>query len=308
MPHLWGTTEQRARWEKASVEDKLFWGGAVNPRDADVTVVDTGDHLVFSGHKSFSTGARPADYLVLEGVILDEDGKPTDKRAFGIATTSDPGLKFNDDWDNVGMRLTESGSVDIDAVSVPWTDALGYTGKVQEVPAQAALTTIIHQLVFANLYLGLAQGALKTGTAYTRSTTRPWVNAVGIDSAEADPYILHIYGELTTAVMATEALVDRAVDALDAAYRDPGSITERSRGELMILVAAAKAQATRAGLDVTSRVFEVTGARATARSAGLDRFWRDLRTHTLHDPVAYKLREIGEYTLNDRVPEPGWYS
>jgi alkylation response protein AidB-like acyl-CoA dehydrogenase len=308
MPHLWGTAEQRDRWSADSAANKWFWAGAVNPRDADVTVVDQGDHLEFSGHKSFSTGARAADHLVLEGVILDDSGNPTERRAFGLVAADTPGLQFNDDWDNVGMRLTESGSVDITKVAVPWSDALGYTDGVQEVPIQAALTTLIHQLVFANLYLGLSQGALRAATAYTRSTTRPWLNAVGITSAEEDPYLLHTYGELTTAVMATEALVDRAVDELDAAYQKPETITERSRGELMVLIAAAKAQATRAGLEVCSRIFEVTGARATARTAGLDRFWRDLRTHTLHDPVAYKLREIGNFTLNDRIPEPGWYS
>ena len=29
-------------------------------------------------------------------------------------------------WDNIGLRLTESGSVKIDHVAVPWADALGW--------------------------------------------------------------------------------------------------------------------------------------------------------------------------------------
>ena len=49
-------------------------------------------------------------------------------------------------------------------------------------------------------------------------------------------------------------------------------------------------------------------ARATTRRAGFDRFWRNLRTHTLHDPVDYKLRELGEYALHDVVPTPSFYS
>lgn len=90
---------------------------------------------------------------------------------------------------------------------------------------------------------------------------------------------------------ATEALLDRAHHELDAAHKNAASITERRRGELMVLVAAAKAQARQSSPDATSRIFEVTGARATARSAGPARFWRDARTHTVHDPVADKLRE-----------------
>ena len=50
------------------------------------------------------------------------------------------------------------------------------------------------------------------------------------------------------------------------------------------------------------------GARATVASAGADRYWRNLRTHTLHDPVDYKLRELGEFALNGKLATPGFYS
>jgi alkylation response protein AidB-like acyl-CoA dehydrogenase len=43
-------------------------------------------------------------------------------------------------------------------------------------------------------------------------------------------------------------------------------------------------------------------------NVGLDRFFRDVRTHTLHDPVAYKNRELGRFQLLDEVPEPTWYT
>ena len=66
--------------------------------------------------------------------------------------------------------------------------------------------------------------------------------------------------------------------------------------------------ATDTGLRVAGGVFEVTGSRATERRVGLDRFWRDVRTHTLHDPVAYKEREVGRWVLLDETPEPTWYT
>ena len=47
----------------------------------------------------------------------------------------------------------------------------------------------------------------------------------------------------------------------------------------------------------------VTGARATGRKYGFDRFWRNVRTHTLHDPVFYKEKEVGNYFLNGIKPE-----
>ena len=52
----------------------------------------------------------------------------------------------------------------------------------------------------------------------------------------------------------------------------------------------------------------MTGARSTATCEGLDRFWRNGRTHTLHDPVAHKRREVGRWVLEGDLPEPTWYS
>jgi alkylation response protein AidB-like acyl-CoA dehydrogenase len=85
-------------------------------------------------------------------------------------------------------------------------------------------------------------------------------------------------------------------------------LTAEKRGELAEWVASVKVVATDTGLRVTSGLFEVAGARATARKVGLDLFWRDVRTHTLHDPVAYKNRELGRYVLLNEAPSPSWYT
>lgn len=80
------------------------------------------------------------------------------------------------------------------------------------------------------------------------------------------------------------------------------------RGAAAVAIATAKVATTRAGLEVTSRIFEGAGARATTARLGLDRFWRDLRTHTLHDPVDYKRRDLGRFALSDEWPKPTFYS
>mgnify|MGYP002131049328 CR=1 FL=1 len=59
-------------------------------------------------------------------------------------------------------------------------------------------------------------------------------------------------------------------------------------------------------LDVTAKVFELMGARATATHYGFDRYWRNVRTHTLHDPVRWKYHAVGNYVLNGiRPPRHG---
>ncbi|MBA4004267.1 MAG: monooxygenase, partial [Delftia sp.] len=75
-----------------------------------------------------------------------------------------------------------------------------------------------------------------------------------------------------------------------------------------VAVTAAKIATTRSGLDLSSRIFEATGARATHAALRFDRFWRNLRTQTLHDPLHYKLQELGDWVLNGTHPQPSFYS
>ena len=99
-----------------------------------------------------------------------------------------------------------------------------------------------------------------------------------------------------------EALADQVAEEGLPLYRDLDALTERTRGEYAVRVAAVKARATDVSLEVTNRIFEATGARSTATSFGFDLFWRNVRTHTLHDPRRWKVQHLGDYELNDIFP------
>lgn len=183
------------------------------------------------------------------------------------------------------------------------------------------------------MYLGVALGALHAGSTYTRNSTRAWpYGGDNKDSALDEFYILEKYGAFRAHLAAAEALCDHCGNEVTRLYADadaagkstngssnghsnghsvaPGraSISARRRGELAALIAHAKVVTTDTGLQVTSGIFEMLGSRATAKKAGFDRFWRDIRTHSLHDPVAYKKREVGRLQLLDEIPEPTWYT
>jgi alkylation response protein AidB-like acyl-CoA dehydrogenase len=175
------------------------------------------------------------------------------------------------------------------------------------------LTVSSIQLVFSNFYLGIALGSLQFASKYTTTTTRAWPYGGDNKSVATDEfYILERYGEFFAHLRAAEALTDRAGDQLTTLYTKYSSnrtaLTPQERGEVAEWVASVKIVTTDVGLKVTSGVFEVTGARATSLKVGLDRFWRDVRTHTLHDPVAYKRREVGRYVLLGEHPTPTWYT
>ncbi|MFZ4268878.1 acyl-CoA dehydrogenase family protein [Streptomyces arboris] len=299
---LVGTREQWEHVEAEAVRQTWFFGGAVNPRDSDLVVTEDGDDLVFTGAKSFSTGSKVSDVTVLEGVL-----EGTDQHIFAIVPSDSEGLVFHDDWDNIGQRFTESGGVTIDGVRTPWASAAGYVDKEFRPRVYNTLNVPTIQLVFISFYLGIAAGALETAATYTRTKARSWLHG-GYDQAVDEPYVIDTYGDLTAKLWAVEALADAVAAEGQKLHDAPDEVTERSRGEFEVRVAAAKARATDVALEVTSRIFEVTGARATASAEGLDRFWRNIRTHTLHDPVAYKRREVGRHVLTGELPEPTWYS
>ncbi|KAK8182053.1 thermophilic desulfurizing enzyme family protein [Phyllosticta capitalensis] len=317
--NLVGTPDQAEALHEFIISNNLFLGGAVNPRDNDLSIKSEGDTLIWNGFKNFNTGGVVSDLTVLEGVL-----EGTKDHIYTVVSTSQPGIQFAHNWDNVGLRLTESGSVKIDNVVVPWTDALGWNPQtkrpipnVLEIPFVSLLLPTI-QLVFSNFYIGIAQGALSTSAAYTRQHTRPWPYSSDPKTSALDEfYILERYGNFHAHLVAAAALADRANAAATQLYEtynyhrdgdNRGGLTARERGEFAETVAAVKVVATDTGLRVTSGVFEVTGSKATSRKVGLDRFWRDVRTHTLHDPVAYKNRELGRYALLGEVPEPTWYT
>lgn len=116
-----GTAEQADRIQKLIVSNNYFVGGAVNPRDQDLRITSDGDDIVFNGFKFFNTGGVVSDLTVLEGSYED-----TNDHIFAFVKTEQPGIQFSHDWNNVGLRLTESGSVKIDKVKAPWADALGW--------------------------------------------------------------------------------------------------------------------------------------------------------------------------------------
>ncbi|KAI4940939.1 hypothetical protein J4E91_011116 [Alternaria rosae] len=321
---LWSTTanivgspEQADRFQKLIISNNYFIGGAVNPRDSDLSIKSDGDGLIFNGFKFFNTGGVVSDLTVLEGVY---DG--TQNHIFAFAKTDQPGIQFGHDWNNIGLRLTESGSVKISNVRVPWEDALGWNIEKKEpdpralqIPFATLLLPTI-QLVFSNFYLGIALGAQQYAAKYTVKGTRAWpFGGDNKEKATDEFYILERYGNFHAHLRAASALADRAGQEVDAILNKyggdldtRGKLTARERGELAEWVASVKVVTTDISLRVTSGVFEVTGAKATSARVGLDRFWRDVRTHTLHDPVAYKNRELGRFELLDEIPEATWYT
>ncbi|MDX6338718.1 MAG: hypothetical protein QOG05_6058 [Streptosporangiaceae bacterium] len=301
IAQLFGTPEQADAQSRKNGGRRLFWGGVQNPRGgSDLVLTPDGDGFRLNGHRTFASGASLGDWLSITATL---DGN----LAFVSIPGGREGFTALDNWDNMGQRLTDSGGVELHNVRVERSEILGPDPiGGQEPNAYQTLVTPHWQLAFVNFYIGTAEGAIEEALEWTRANASPWETS-GVDRASDDAYILERVGEIISEVRAAALLADRAGGALQAALDTGPALTAEQRAEAAVAIYEAKVVTTRVGLDAASRLFEVQGARATTAAYGFDRHWRNLRTHTVHDPVAYKAREVGDWVLNRRAPEFSLY-
>jgi alkylation response protein AidB-like acyl-CoA dehydrogenase len=205
-------------------------------------------------------------------------------------------VRFVDDWDFLGQRLSASGSVEFDDVAVDRSDVLGVVG---EEPYSTLVTPGV-QLAFGNLYLGIAQGALHRARQLTLDRRGAWLLSTA-EHYSRDPLVQRVFGELVARVAAVEALADRWNARYDEVIARGSDVTAADRAEVAIGIAQLKVVSTETALDVAQRVFEVTGTSSTRSDVGLDLYWRNIRTHSLHDPIDYKKLEVGANFLTGDV-------
>ncbi|WP_242882127.1 acyl-CoA dehydrogenase family protein [Actinomadura litoris] len=308
--HLWraalydNADLARSLWREAATGTH-FVAAVSNPRDT-LTAAASGDALSISGRGAFATGCAVADRLLISAVRDDRAS-----RLVAVVRGGADGVSHPPDWDNLGQRLTASGSIVLHDVRVGHGDVLGTfpTGEDESSPRwlRLSLVPLAFQAVLTQVLVGIAEGALDEAARYTRERSRPWP-AGGLDRAVDDPHILAGFGELAATLRAARLLADDATRAFAEADARGLDLTAAERGRAALTVSAAKVVSTRLATEATSRIFEFTGARATTRSTGLDRFWRDARTLTVHDPVAYKSRELGAFLLTGALPPITAYS
>jgi alkylation response protein AidB-like acyl-CoA dehydrogenase len=297
---LFGRPEQWEPWFEETAKRRWFWGNTLNPLDTRTISRPHDGWHEFSGQKSFCSGARDSDMLIASARHAE-----TGNLLIAAVPSAREGISIADDWNSIGQRQTDSGSVTFEKVRVEEREILADPGPLST--PFACLRPLLAQLILANVYLAIAESAFNDARRYTLHEARPW-HASGVAAATDDPYILGQYGEFWAGLESVRVLADRAADRFDDAWQRGPSLTESERGEVALAVAAAKVTAIRTGLDICTRMFDVAGARATHGALRLDRHWRNLRTHTLHDPLAYKLRELGNWALNGSYPAPSFYS
>ncbi|MCM6760941.1 acyl-CoA dehydrogenase family protein [Rathayibacter sp. ZW T2_19] len=293
--------EQRERFYRATIDGRHLWGDSVNPVDPDLRLTPDGDGYRLDGLKRFSTGVSAGDVALVNAGVAEGPDAGT-AIAFVIERDRD-GVEPLGDWDYLGQRQSASGSVRFTSVRVEPEDLLG---PLTDEPFATLITPSI-QLGFGNLYLGIAEGVLARAREITVARPNAWFLS-GVDRYSEDPFVRRLYGELVAHTAAAEALADRVAVLHDAEIAKGDAVTAASRAALAIEIAKVKVVTNDLALDAASRVYEATGSSSAKSSVGLDLYWRNVRTHSLHDPVDYKKLEVGAAFLTGEVQPLSLYT
>lgn len=245
------------------------------------------------GRKFYCTGAVFAHWIPVQAMVARDDG--TDDSVIVFVPRDAAGVAVFDDWDGMGQRVTGSGSVVLDGVRVEPEWIVPFQASFDRPTAIGPLAQIMH----AAIDLGIGEGALQAALPFIREQARPWIDAQ-VERAADDPLTLHALGNVELRLHAARALLRRAARFVDAAQREA---TEASVADASVAVAEARALTHGAGLLAANKLLELGGTSATFAAHGFDRYWRNVRTHTLHDPVRWKYHLLGNYVLNGALPQ-----
>ena len=249
----------------------------------------TPNGLRLSGRRFYSTGALFAHRVPTRAV--DDEG-----RSVQVWVPRDaPGLTVIDDWNSFGQRTTASGTVVFNDVSVDPDDVVALW-PLAERPGLYGPTS---QLIQAAIDQGIAQAAVADALAFVRTQARPWLDS-GVERASDDPYVIADVGRLQIDLHAAHEVLLEAARTLDAIASAP--LDAQASAKASVAVAEAKVLTTRIALEASEKLFELAGSSATRAAHNLDRHWRNARTHTLHDPLRWKLHLVGNYRLNHVLP------
>jgi alkylation response protein AidB-like acyl-CoA dehydrogenase len=305
--HFWFTEERlrtprdpiAARWLHKIADGKIF-GNAFSEKGSLAVgslvfntrlLPDPAVGFRLTGEKYYSTGTLFADYLTATATT-DHDSV-----AIVIVPADRTGVRLIDDWDGFGQRRTGTGTTIFKDVAVSAEEVLSdspYDADLVPTVQYASLQLYIHAVV-----AGILAAVVDDGVTLLRSRERSFSHA----SAERpvdDPLLQRQLGVLaSTAYVARAAVLDAAEAIARATASDSGEGPDPElAADAQLKVAKVKVHLDDIAPEAATRLLELGGASASSRTRNLDRHWRNIRTITLHNPVAYKARAIGENLLH----------
>ena len=302
-------------WQVALFDDeaqRAVWGQDTSTRlsssyapTGKAQITDGGFRL--SGKWSFSSGCDHCQWVLLGGLVFNDDGNVVDFRTFMVPRSD---YTIEDVWNVVGLRGTGSNDIIVDDVFVPeaFTLSMSDTGRCFG-PGQEQNTSNLYKLPFHSVFtatistplMGMAFGAYDEHVEMQRKRVRA---AYLAEKTANDPY--------------ASVRIARASNEIDSAwvlqvhnFRELQAHVERGEKiplRLRLKLRRDQVIASERSIRAIDMMFESSGGRALAEGSYLQRAWRDAhagRVHAANDPER-ALQMFGSLEFGHKI-DPGMY-
>jgi len=260
-----------------------------------------------SGKWSFSSGSDHCSWVLLGGLVFNEEGQVVDFRTFMV-----PREKYQivDVWNVVGLRGTGSNDIVVEETFIPeaFTLSMGETGACRG-PGQAVNDSDLYKLPFHSIFtstiatpiIGMAKGAYAEHVEMQQKRVRA---AYLGEKASLDPFAAVRIARASSEIDAAWALLVNNIRE-EQAHVAKG---EQIPLELRLRVRRDQVLGTARSIEAIDTLFEASGGRALAEGTFLQRAWRDAhagRVHAANDPER-ALQMYGGQQFGHKV-DPGMY-
>lgn len=283
--HPW----QLALFPAAAAEE--VWGADSNTRMSSSYAPTGRAQLADGGHKlsgrwSFSSGSSHATWVLLGGIVTNDQGAPVDFRTFLLPAGD---YQIDDVWDTVGLRGTGSNDIVVRDAFVPEHRSLSFTDVTKCVcPGQQVNDAPLYRIPFGSVFsyaittpvIGMATGAYDAHVAYQKTRIRA---AYAGHKVAEDPFAQVRIAEAAAEIDAAWSALERNMTELMAHARAGQPIPM----PLRLRIRRDQVRGTGQAISAVDLLFENSGGRALRIGTPIQRFWRDAhagRAHAINDP------------------------
>lgn len=296
-------SEDRRRWLRRFADGELVgsgWSeiGAVKLGDVITQVSPAEGEWRISGEKFYSTGTLYADWI-------DVYAKRTDngRDVIALVNTHQNEVEREDDWDGFGQRLTGSGTTRFKHARVEQPHVYDFSERFR-------YQTAFYQHVLLSTLAGIGRAVVRDASQGVAQRKRIYSHG-NAPQVKQDVQVLQVVGQISSWAWAAEAAVDRATHSLQRAFElqlSGANEADLHAANVQAEVESARAQVVAVELvtRAATEFFNALGASDTRISKALDRHWRNARTVSSHNPVIYKIRNVGDWEVNRKDPTFIW--
>ncbi|MGN6780875.1 MAG: acyl-CoA dehydrogenase family protein [Marmoricola sp.] len=270
--------EQRRRWLPGIAEGRLMSSIAMTEPGTGsdlagmaTTAVRDGADWILNGAKTFITGGINADLIVVVARTAKVEGDRRAGLSLFVVEDGMPGFTRGRNLDKLGLKSQDTAELFFDAVRVPDANLLGVEGQ--------GFGMLLHNLPQERLTIAVnaqstAAAAVRFATAYVRERQ---VFGQPVAAFQNTKFVL---ADCRTQVEAGQALVDRALGALDA-----GTLTAADAAVVKLFCTEMQAR-------VIDQCLQLHGGYGYMREYPIARLYADARVTRIYGGTSEVMKSV----------------